>query len=115
MHPYQQALYDKIIAGGFVPGEMTIISSYRRTGKSMLNQMYGKLIATPDHCVVEKAMVDGEQWYTVEVRGTGILRWLREQEGAQDDWHHTKDISGIYNLVDIKETLYTLLVLRWGQ
>ena len=115
MHSYQKALYDKIIAGGFTPGEMTIISAYRQTGKSTLNQMYGMLQQEPGHCIVDRAIVDNEQWYTIEVKGIEILRWLREQEGAERDWHHTKDISGIYNLIDIKETLYTLLVLRWGK
>ena len=73
-----------------------------------------KMMAVSGHCVVDKAIVDNEQWYTVEVRGSDIIKWLREQDAASD-WHLTKDISGIYNLVDIKETLYTLLVLRWGR
>lgn len=117
IYPFERALWDKISQGGFEPDELTIISAYayRQTGKSRLNSMYGMLMATSAHCVVDRAIVDGEQWYTIEVRGTGIIRWLREQEGAERDWHHTKDISGIYNLLDIKETLYTLLVLRWGQ
>lgn len=72
-------------------------------------------MSTLGHCIVDKAIVDGEQWYTIEVRDSIIIRWLREQTDAGRDWHHTKDISGIYNLVDIKETLYTLLVLRWGK
>ena len=115
MQSYQKALLDKIKAGGFKHNELLIISAGRQTGKSMLNSMYGMLQQEPGHCIVDRAIVDDEQWYTIEVKGIEILRWLREQEGAERDWHHTKDISGIYNLIDIKETLYTLLVLRWGK
>lgn len=43
LRPYQQALYDKVKAGGFKPGEMFLVSAGRQTGKSYLNKMYGKL------------------------------------------------------------------------
>jgi hypothetical protein len=40
--PYQQALWDKLKQGGFKQGEMTLYTSGRLSGKSMLNAMYGK-------------------------------------------------------------------------
>lgn len=39
--PYQQAMFDHLQAGGFKHGEINIIMSGRRAGKSMLNQIYG--------------------------------------------------------------------------
>jgi hypothetical protein len=40
LKPYQQALFDKISAGGLKPGELSIFSAGRQSGKSMLNAMY---------------------------------------------------------------------------
>ena len=67
-----------------------------------------------NYCIVDSALVDDQQWYTVQVNDSEIIRWLRAQEDAQREWHLTANISGIYNLVDIKETLYALLVIRWS-
>lgn len=38
--PYQKALWDKFTLGGFKQGQMTLYSSGRQTGKSMLNAIY---------------------------------------------------------------------------
>ena len=44
IYPFQQALYDKVMAGGFKRGEMALYySAGRQAGKSTLNQMYRKL------------------------------------------------------------------------
>jgi hypothetical protein len=43
IQPLQQTLYDKMLAGGFKQFEMALYSAGRQTGKSMLNQYYGKL------------------------------------------------------------------------
>jgi hypothetical protein len=50
IHPYQQALYNKLNQGDSKQGQMTLYSAGRQTGKSMLNAYYGKLIYSNNFC-----------------------------------------------------------------
>lgn len=104
-----------IETGGIKAGEMMIMMS-RQTGKSTLNQMF-KVISDPPIKVLNKAIVDGEQWYTIScLRDTSI--WIRENYADQEDktWFQNIDDKWQinFNVFDVHEKLYTLLVLRWS-
>ena len=104
-----------IETGGIKNGELMVMMA-RQTGKSMLNQMYG-MASQPPIRVLDKAMVDGEQWYTIScLRATSI--WIRENYAAQEDktWFQNIDEKWNinFNVFDVHEELYTLLVLRWA-
>ena len=111
---YQQALIDKMQAGGFKPGELAIFSAGRQTGKSMLNQMYGSMtvkIRKPKFEINAKAEVDGATWYTISCNKE-ISAWLRSQP---KEWRYEALAHGwSFPQFDIHEKLYTLLALRWS-
>lgn len=121
LKPYQQALWDKLSQGGFKQGEMMLFASGRQTGKSMLNQMYGKIysnnlckeIIMPKFSKEASAIVDGEQWYTVRVNDKDIAKWLRTQSV-----HLVSDLtitSGpLFSLFDVHEKIYIMLGMRWS-
>lgn len=103
-----------IEAGGVKPGEFAIMMG-RQSGKSMLNQMYG-MLSDPPIKVLDKAMVDGEQWYTIScLRDTSI--WIRKNYSAYEDktWFQNIDEKWNinFNVFDVHEKLYTILVLKW--
>ena len=110
---YQQTMIDKMQAGGFKPGEMSIIAAGRQTGKSMLTQMYGSMtvkIRKPKFTMRDQAEVDGATWYTVSCTKE-IGEWLRTQP---KEWHY--ELVDVWSLsqFDIHEKLYTLLALKWS-
>ena len=109
--PYQQALIDHRLMGGFKRGEMALCySAGRQTGKSMLNQMYGSITTPAKFTILDQAPVDGATWYTVSC-ATEVSIWLREQP---KELHHEALAHGHWPQFDIHEKLYTLLALRWS-
>lgn len=115
IYPHQKTLIDHLHSGGFKPGEISIIMSGRRAGKSMLNQMYGSMMMAPKPKfeIRDQAPVDGRTWYTVSC-SYDASQWIRRQ--SRTLWH--EHINGkwdvIHNTFDIDEKLYTLLALRWS-
>jgi hypothetical protein len=64
----------------------------------------------PKFKLIDSAIVDGKQWYTIDIVDKEIWFWLTQQEGTQ--WHH---YTGKHRpLVDLEEGLYALLLLRWS-
>ena len=67
--------------------------------------------------IVNKAIVDGEQWYTVTCSKEASI-WFRETQSIHEDklWFNEIDPSWIirYNRYDMSEKMYLLLALRWG-
>jgi hypothetical protein len=117
LHDYQLKMLE-----GFKKGEMTIISTGRQTGKSYLNQyaqqwtdiMSGK----PAVKIIDRAIVDGEQWYTVSCSKAASM-WFRETHTDVEDklWYEHID-KGMYihaNAFDIHEKLYTLLAMKFAK
>ena len=98
--------------GGFKHGELMLFTAARRTGKSMLNQMYGP-ITIPKHKfeINAKAEVDGATWYTVSCNPE-VSTWLRSQH---KEWHYEALAHAFqYPQFDVHEKLYSLLTLRWS-
>ena len=114
LKPYQQALFDKISAGGFLAGELSLFSSGHQSGKSMLNAMYGKMEQPgPKFQITDQAQVDGATWYTVSCVKE-ISAWIREQPTELQYAHIDKKWTIYVNKFDIHEKLYTMLALRWS-
>lgn len=62
--------------------------------------------------VIDKGIVDGEQWYTVQVEPI-VRPWLVEQN---PDWwyeHGTQNIK-VLDTFDVNEQLLTLIALKWA-
>lgn len=98
--------------GGFKHGELMLFTAARRTGKSMLNQMYGP-ITIPKHKfeINAKAEVDGATWYTVSCTKE-ISEWLRSQP---KELRHALTAPGFhFPQFDIHEKLYTMMALKWS-
>ncbi len=65
----------------------------------------------PDFKIVTEAVVDGSNWYTVQVYRHDVQSWVREQNPDQW-WEHPLN-SLIGTMFDVHEELYTLAILRW--
>ncbi len=117
LHSYQKALHDKMLAGGFRPSELTLFTSGRSTGKSMLNAMYAEMVSRmsipqPKFEILDKAQVDGDIWYTVACTRE-VSSWLRSQpkELHFETLAHKPAVMAQF---DIHEKLYTVMALRWS-
>lgn len=110
---FQQALYDKVKAGGFKLGEMVLYSAGRQTGKSMLNQMYGSITTPAKFTILDQAPVDGATWYTVSCANE-VSIWLREQSKELQHSHVDNNRYFFVTKFDIHEKLYTMMALKWS-
>ena len=66
----------------------------------------------PKYKILDRAIVDGEQWYTVRVYRVPIMTWVRS---SNKDWwyeHLNNGRDGIR--FDMHEKLYSVLTLRWS-
>jgi hypothetical protein len=127
IYPFQQALYDKVMAGGFKRGEMALYySAGRQTGKSTLNQMYGKL--WNDNLCKEillpmkpapKYKFSRSKWYEAKLPrdGQGAFNWCVKQFGPEptntDAWTRWYfNVDRTFRFRDEKD--YVLFCLRWS-
>lgn len=137
--PYQQALLDKV-SEGFKAGEMMIISAGRQTGKSMLNQYYGKLynnnlcqeimltgqkhlrctLGALNRLPVNKYKFSRANWYVAEYDNKHhfeVLEWCAQQFGPcpkrPDAWSRwVNKYSEKIHFRDAKD--YEWFLLRWS-
>ena len=133
---FQQALYDKVLAGGFKRGEMFLISAGRQTGKSTLNYYYGKLrnnnlckeILLPGYPktsaslnrLMPKYKFSRAKWYVAEYDNRHhfeVLAWCSQQFGPYptrpDAWSRwVNNYSEKIHFRDEKD--YQWFLLRWG-
>ena len=63
--------------------------------------------------IIDRALVDDEQWYTVQVH-PDMRSWVREQ--TETLWHEHIDQKWykVANTFDIHEKLYTMMAVRWS-
>jgi hypothetical protein len=66
------------------------------------------------YILIDSALVDGEQWYTIEPRDADLFIWITQQERHQWVSHTVGYAESTKFLLDIDEQLYTLMVLRWA-
>lgn len=64
--------------------------------------------------IIDGALVDDRQWYTVKCIDREIMKWVRLQ--PEDQWYEHIDVRGYIDLriIDIHEELLTMLKLRWS-
>jgi phage tail sheath gpL-like len=63
---------------------------------------------------VDSAIVDGEQWYTIEPRDSDIWGWIKQQESQRWVEHTAGYAECTQFCIDMDEHLYSLLLLRWS-
>ena len=127
IQPYQQALLDKV-AQGFKAGQMIIYSGGRQTGKSTLNQYYGKLWSNNNLCKeillpmkpAPKYKFSRAKWYVAEYNwmpDDEVFEWCVKQFGPHSNrpdawsrWIHNFP----YKIQFRDEKDYTWFMLRWS-
>lgn len=114
------------VTGGIAPGQMMLYASARRTGKSTLNQYYGKL--RNDNPCKEillpmkpepKYKFSCAKWYEFEVPypiNFAIFDWCEEQFGPEptetDAWSRWSYAWRTIKFRDEKD--YMFFLLRWS-
>lgn len=63
--------------------------------------------------IIDQALVDDEQWYTVQVN-PDIRPWVRQQ--PENMWHEHIDQRWykVANTFDMHEKVYTMLAVKWS-
>lgn len=100
--PYQQALWDKLSQVGFKQGQMTLYSSGRQSGKSMLNAIYNNNLC-------KEITLSGQEYlHLVELKmgfanlaTDGIkqrkkvkqYKFSRDWYVAEFDWRNTSEVN----------------------
>ena len=67
--------------------------------------------AIPNYKIVDQAIVDDEQWYTIRIYKTPIMSWVRTSDKKWQWEHDNNGVDGIR--FDMHEKLFTLLALKW--
>jgi hypothetical protein len=62
--------------------------------------------------IIDEALVDDVQWYTVHTHLTSIMLWIRGNN--KDLWwqHPSSRVPGM--IFDVHKNLYVMLALRWS-
>lgn len=108
--PYQEKLLFDIETGGIKPGELMVMYSGRQMGKSVLNQYYGLMSERQTYVKLASAEVDNETWYTIRCNKT-VGSWIRQDQNKKFWYEHS---SGLVDIFDVHEKLYTTLILKWN-
>ena len=98
-------------ATGWRKGQINVLGAVRQTGKSTFMD-----IANPTAIrILDSATVDGETWYTVQCKPSYVSGWVQEQDPKL--WRRVDYIDlkwyAHFNVFDIHEKLYTMLMLKW--
>ena len=97
-----------IESGGFKNREMVVMMG-RRTGKTTALQEF-----TNSHTpfkIVDEAIVDGQQWYTMGTPRSDIASWIRTQH--KDLWTEQSTNWALYAYFDIHEKLRIMMELKF--
>ena len=95
---------------GWRKGQITALGAGRQTGKST----FMDIVNPPAIRILDSALVDGETWYTVQCKPSYVSGWLRQQDPNM--WHrhiNTNKWTKHFNVFDVHEKLYTMLILKW--
>lgn len=101
-------------AQGWRKGQIAVMMAGHRTGKSMFTTMR----TAPRIQILDRADVDGAIWYTVQCKPGTVSDWVQEQD--PDLWQRTDGSIDRrwyvhFNVFDMHEKLYTMLMLKWNQ
>lgn len=106
MHSWQQDMLKKL--EGFKPGELMVTSAGRGTGKSY---WMSKTSRRPYQVLGGAAQCDDGAWYEVYCR-PDVAAWVRTQDPAT--WMETGSHASLGNFFDIRDSVMTMLVLKWA-
>ncbi len=85
----------------------------RGAGKSILDEIAN----LPAIRILDQADVDGETWYTIQCKPSYVSAWVQEQDPAL--WHRHEHVDKQwyvhFNVFDMHEKLYTIMMLKWKQ
>ena len=98
-------------ATGWRKGQITTLGA----GYQIRKSTFMDIANPPAIRILDSATVDGETWYTVQCKPSTVSGWLQEQD--LDMWHwHASSIKWVkhFNVFDIHEKLYTMLILKWA-
>lgn len=96
-------------ATGWRKGQINILMAGRQTGKST----WMDIANPPAIRILDQATVDGETWYTVQCKPSTVSGWVREQDPALWTSHIDQKWYMHFNVFDMHEKLYTMLMLKW--
>lgn len=103
--------YQMTTTTGWRKGQINVLGAARQTGKST----YMDIVNPPAIRILDQATVDGETWYTVQCKPSLVSGWVQEQDPAL--WHRHEDVDKRwyvhFNVFDMHEKLYTMLMLKW--
>ena len=98
-------------AQGWRKGQINVLMAGSKAGKST----YMDIANPPAIRVLDQALVDGETWYTVQCKPSYVAGWVQQQDPAM--WHRHELIDKKwymhFNVFDMHEKLYTMLILKW--
>ena len=92
---------------GWRKGQITTLMAGRSTGKSVFNE----IVNMPAIRILDQAVVDGETWYTVQCKPSLVSGWVQEQDPNM--WHRHINHTRYFDVFDMHEKLYTMLMLKW--
>lgn len=93
-------------ATGWRKGQINVLMSVRQTGKSTRRD----IVSTPAIRILDQALVDGKIWYTAQCKPGPVSGWLQEQDSNLCYRHIGK--TAYFDVYDIHEKLYTMLILK---
>ena len=118
LNQWQKNPCNEISLGGYTKGELMVITAGRGVGKSQINQYLQNWYAIfgeqmPAFSKIDGALVDGEQWYTVQCR-KDVSKWVRTLDNKH--WYEHIDQRGYIdrNMFDMHEKLYTMLAVKFS-
>jgi hypothetical protein len=91
---------------------MPTVLAQQITGVQPMTGIQWPTIKRPKFEVVDKAIVDGVQWYTILIYDQEIWFWITQQDGPP--WSHRAEPATNRTLADISEEMYALLLLKWS-
>jgi hypothetical protein len=98
---------------GWRKQQINAIIAGRGTGKSVFNE----IVNLPAIRILDQADVDGETWYTIQCKPSSVSAWVQEQDPALWRRHEHIDRQWYmhFNVFDMHEKLYTIMMLKWKQ
>lgn len=99
-------------ATGWRKGQINVLMAARQTGKSTFMDMANP----PAIRILDQAQVDGETWFTVQCKPSYVSGWIQEQD--PELWVRNNHIDQKwymhFNVFDMHEKLYTMMILKYG-
>lgn len=113
LQPWQEELMRSLQ----IYGNVGALSTGRQLGKSFVMQSYinqweSVFKNMPNFEKLDSAIVDGDQWYTVEC-SKEVSDWIRGQ--SKDQWYeHKQQARHQRGIFDMPESLFIIMSMKWA-